>query len=81
MSKTNEIIEPNAFVEITEDVAVQNQSNLTIRASESATQPKADEGLMIAPLKVLKYMHETESLWLYNPNTVPITVGYNPSIT
>lgn len=81
MSKRNEIIKPNAFVEIAEDVLVQNQSNLTIRSCESVGEPKPNSGLMIEPLLTLKYVHESESLWLYNPNPVPITVGYSPAIT
>lgn len=81
MAEINQIIEPDSFVHIEEDVKVQNQSNLTIRATESVNKPKRDEGFMIEKMTVLQYTHESLSLWLYNPNTVPITVGYNPAVT
>ncbi len=80
MSKKTEIIEPNGYVEIEVDVYVQNQSNLPVRACETIAKPRTDEGFVIEPLKVLKFVHESKKLWLHNPNTSPITVGYNPEI-
>lgn len=78
--KRSELIPADSFVEITEDVAVQNQSPAPIHFCECATQPKKRTGLMIEPYKVLKYTQAEESLWLYNPNTVSVTVGYSLEI-
>ena len=81
MSKRNEVLEPNSFVEIRENVSVQNQSQQSLQYYENNVNLGGNVGFLLKSFKTFKYTHEGSSLWLHNSTNSTIVVGYSPSIT